>query len=207
MVGFGPAIRAGFDLDDDRALMWMSQLAYETDALETIAETAPLWGFNPIEHVRAQARHIDTRAIISERGDCIVIAFAGTDPALDKNLMTDADCRLTPNDTHEGFQAAIGMTALIEAHPRPIFFTGHSLGAALAVLAAEKVKDGRFAPAKVYTFGMPRAGGRHFKARYDRFLGGRTYRLVHGGETVPCIPDSISVLGVYSPRFSMSAVC
>ena len=59
----------------------MSQLAYETDALETIAETAPLWGFKPIEHVRAQARQIDTRAIISERDDCIVIAFAGTDPA------------------------------------------------------------------------------------------------------------------------------
>jgi triacylglycerol lipase len=201
-------LRAGFDLDDARALMWMSQLAYETDALQTIAEIAPLWGFKPIEHVRAQARQIDSRAIIGERDDCIVIAFARTDPALDKNLMTDADCRLTPNDTHEGFQAAIDavwpqietrITALIEGNPRPIFFTGHSLGAALAVLAAEKVKDGRFVPAKVYTFGMPRADGRYFKARYDRFLGDSTYRLVHGGDTVPCIPDSISVLGVLTP--------
>jgi predicted lipase len=108
--------------------------------------------------------------------------------------MTDADCRLTLNDTHEGFQAALDaawplvetkLTALIQARRRPIFFTGHSLGAALAVLAAEKAKDGHLVPAAVYTFGMPRAGGRHFKSRYDRALGDCTYRLVYGGDTVP----------------------
>jgi len=126
-------LRAGFDLDDARAMMWMSQLAYETDAPQTIEEIAPLWSFKPIECVRAQARLIDTRAIIAERADCIVVAFAGTDPALSKNLMTDVDCRLTPNDTHEGFQAAIDaawpqietkITALVQASPRPIFFAG-----------------------------------------------------------------------------------
>lgn len=198
-------LRAGFDLDDARAMMWMSQLAYETDALQTIAEIAPLWSFNPIEHVRAQARLIDTRAIIGERADCIVVAFAGTDPALSKNLMTDVDCRLTPNDTHEGFQGAIDavwpqvetkIMTLSQASQRPIFFTGHSLGAALAVLAAEKVKDGSLRPSGVYTFGMPRAGGRLFKTRYNRFLGDCTYRLVYGGDTVPCIPDSVKVLGM-----------
>ena len=148
-------LRAGFDLDDARAMMWMSQLAYETDTPQTIAEIAPLWSFKPIELVRAQARQIDTRAIVGERADCIVVAFAGTDPALSKNLMTDVDCRLTPNDTHEGFQAAIDaawpqvetkITALIQASPRPVFFSGHSLGAAMAVLAAEKVKDGSLRP-------------------------------------------------------------
>jgi hypothetical protein len=201
-------LRGGFDLDDARAMMWMSQLAYETDAPQTIADIGPLWDFKPIDPVRVQAQRIDTRVIVGEREDCIVAAFAGTDPALDRNLMTDADCRLTSNDTHEGFQAALDaarplvetkLTALIQARPRPIFFTGHRLGAALAVLAAEKVKDGRLAPAAVYTFGMPRAGGRHFKSRYDRVLGDCTYRLVYGGDTVPCIPDSIAVLGTLNP--------
>ena len=199
------ASRAGFDLDDARAMMWMSQLAYETDTPQTIAEVAPLWDFKPIELVRAQARQIDTRAIVGERADCIVVAFAGTDPALSKNLMTDVDCRLTPNDTHEGFQAAIDaawqqietkITALIQASPRPVFFSGHSLGAAMAVLAAEKVKDGSLRPTAVYTFGMPRAGGRLFKTRYNRMLGDCTYRLVHGGDTVACMPDSVKVLGM-----------
>ena len=84
-------LRGGFDLDNARAMMWMSQLAYETDAPQTIAEIAPLWSFKPIEHVRAHAQLIDTRAIVGERTDCIVVAFAGTDPALSKNLMTDVD--------------------------------------------------------------------------------------------------------------------
>jgi triacylglycerol lipase len=198
-------LRAGFDLGDARAMMWMSQLAYETDSPQTIAEIAPLWSFRPIEFVRAQARQIDSRAIVGERTDCIVVAFAGTDPALGKNLMTDVDCRLTPNDTHEGFQDAIdaawpqvelNIAALLQASPRPIFFTGHSLGAALAVLAADKVKDGSLRPAGVYTFGMPRAGGRLFKTRYNRIFGDCTYRLVFGGDTVPCIPDSVKVLGI-----------
>ena len=154
-------LRGGFDLDDARAMMWMSQLAYETDAPQTIADIGPLWDFKPIDPVRVQAQRIDTRVIVGEREDCIVAAFAGTDPALDRNLMIDADCRLTSNDKYEGFQAALDaawplvetkLTALIQARPRPVFFTGHSLGAALAVLAAEKVKDGRLAPTAVYTF-------------------------------------------------------
>jgi hypothetical protein len=198
-------LRAGFDLGDARAMMWISQLAYETDPPQTIAEIAPLWSFKLIEFVRAQARQIDSRAIVGERTDCIVVAFAATDPALSKNLMTDVDCRLTPNDTHERFQAAIDavwpqvetkITALVQASPRPILFAGYSLGGALAVLAAEKMKDGSLRPAGVYTFGMPRAGGPLFKTRYNRIFGDCTYRLVHGGDTVACIPDSVKVLGI-----------
>ena len=64
-AAFSPQ-QAGFDLDDARAMMWMSQLAYETDAPETIAEIAPLWGFKPVQLVYAQGPVIDTRAIIGE---------------------------------------------------------------------------------------------------------------------------------------------
>ena len=46
-------------------------------------------------------------------------------------------------------------------------------------------------PAAVFTFGMPRAGGPTFAACYNRKLGGRTYRLVHGGDIVPCVPDAL----------------
>jgi triacylglycerol lipase len=190
-------LRTGFDLGDVRAMMWMSQPAYETDTPQTIAEIAPLWSFKPIEFVRAEARQIDSRAIVGKRADCIVVAFAGTDPGLSKNLMTDVDCRLTSNDAHDGFLAAIDaawpqietkIVALVQASPRLISFTGHSLGAAMAVLAAEKVKDGRLRPTAVYTFGMPQAGGRLFKTRYNRMLGECTYRLVHGGTRSPACP-------------------
>jgi hypothetical protein len=51
-------LRGGFDLDDARAMIWMSQLAYETDAPQTIADIGPFWDFKPIDPVRVQAQHI-----------------------------------------------------------------------------------------------------------------------------------------------------
>ena len=188
--------RGRFDLDDARAMMWMSQLAYETDAPATIKTIGPLWGFDPIPSLRAQGVAIDTRAIVGMRTDCTVVAFAGTDPALAENLLTDANARLTPANTHKGFQDALDavwpqIEPLIRASPRPLFFAGHSLGAALAVLAAKKAFDSGMAPAAVYTFGMPRAGGPSFAAAYNASLGDRTFRLVHGADTVPCVPDAI----------------
>jgi hypothetical protein len=192
-AAFAP-LRGRFDLSDARAMMWMAQLSYETDARHTIDKVGPIWGFEPVSRLRAQAPRIDTRAIIGKRFDCTVVAFAGTDPALSKNLITDISVRLTAQDTHEGFQNALDaiwpqIKEKIEGSALPIFFTGHSLGAALAVLAAEKAHDNGMMPAGVYTFGMPRAGGANFAVRYNDKLGDRTFRLVHGGDIVPCIPE------------------
>ncbi len=175
-------------------MMWMAQLSYETDAPRTIEIVGPVWGFEPVTPLRAQGLRIDTRAIVGVRPDCTIVAFAGTDPALPKNLITDATVRLTADDTHEGFQNAFNaiwpqIEMLLQTDARPLFFTGHSLGAALAVLAAEKAHDIGRTPAAVFTFGMPRAGGADFAGRYNGKLGDRTFRLVHGGDIVPCIPE------------------
>lgn len=205
-AAFSPQ-RARFDINDARAMMWMSRLAYETDAPSTIAQIGPLWGFQPVQHVRVQALTLDSRAIVGVRPDATVVALAGTDPALARNLITDAGIRLTQANTHEGFQAAAdAVWPQIEAHIRastpPLFFAGHSLGAAMAVLAAEKAFDLGLAPAAVYTFGMPRTGGPAFAARYNAKLGDRTYRLVHGNDTVPRIPDEIADAGVLGALLS-----
>ncbi|HTT48756.1 MAG TPA: lipase family protein [Pseudolabrys sp.] len=190
------ATRGHFDLDDARAMMWMAQLSYETDvnALPTIAEIGPKFGFKPIPHFIGTGTAIDTRAIVGERPDCTVVAFAGTDPALADNLVTDAKVEITANDTHKGFQEALDavwrqIEAAIRTSQRPLFFTGHSLGAALAVLAAEKAHDNNMPPAAVFTYGMPRTGSGIFATRYNGKLGDRTFRLVHGGDIVPCIPE------------------
>ncbi len=51
---------------------------------------------------------------------------------------------------------------------RPLWITGHSMGAALATLAADKaVREGLDNVKGVYTFGSPRVGDSGFK---DRFL-------------------------------------
>jgi hypothetical protein len=97
---------------------------------------------------------------------------------------------------HAGFESALRVVwpalqvALAGASPGGrLLFTGHSLGAAIAVLAARRASavaavDG------VYTFGMPRCGGRAFAEAYEAALGARTYRFVNGHDIVPTVPPS-----------------
>jgi len=68
---------------------------------------------------------------------------------------------------------------------------GHSLGAALAVLTADRtLVDADVRATAVYTFGMPRTGDADFAARYNDKLGAATFRLVHGDDIVATVPTS-----------------
>jgi triacylglycerol lipase len=66
-----------------------------------------------------------------------------------------------------------------------LWFTGHSLGGALAMLCAHGW-DG--AVEGVYTFGQPRAGDAAFRNEYNERLGAATFRVVHGDDIVPRVP-------------------
>lgn len=65
---------------------------------------------------------------------------------------------------------------------RPLYYAGHSLGGALAVLAAAA----RPATA-AYTFGAPRVGDPDFTRRLE---GTAIHRLVNGRDLVPTVPPS-----------------
>lgn len=74
---------------------------------------------------------------------------------------------------------------LIQEKPqREIWFTGHSLGGVIAVLAAIESD----CPNPVYTFGCPRFGDREFASR----LGIRHYRLVNRDDIVVRFPPRFS---------------
>jgi triacylglycerol lipase len=191
-----------FKIGNARAMMWMSQLAYETGRPQTIAAVGNLWGFagvTPfIRHKISLAASFDTCGIIGERADAIVLAFAGTDPAVWETLITDVNFVPTARNTHAGFQAALdAVEPEIEqamekskSSRKPLFIAGHSLGAALAALAAQFAEGKGAKPRAVYGFGMPRAGGEQFQADYNARLGPVTFRLVHGLDIVARIPRS-----------------
>jgi triacylglycerol lipase len=188
-----------------RALMWMSQLAYETGRPATIEAVAPKWGFLPVtpfSHLKTSALgSFDTTGLLGERNDAIVLVFAGTDVGMWRTVVTDGQALLSPDtDTHMGFQAALNAAqgtiqqAVNKSQQtgKPLWIAGHSLGAALAALAAQFADSLHHAAKAVYLFGMPRPGGARFQADYNgnANLGPVSYRFVHGLDIVARVPPS-----------------
>ncbi|MFO1038732.1 MAG: lipase family protein [Geminicoccaceae bacterium] len=187
-----------------RALMWMAQLAYEGTDDAKMRRVLALWGFDPASLVTKVAATVgiagiaSTSYFIARRPDSVVLAFQGTDPANLANWLTDFWAVPTDAGLHGGFAHALDaaapgvLAAVQELAPTglPLMLTGHSLGGALAVLAAEHLTRNGVTPAGIYTFGMPRVGGIEYARTYDDMLGNRTFRLVHGEDLVPRMPPS-----------------
>jgi pimeloyl-ACP methyl ester carboxylesterase len=192
-----------FDLGNARAMMWLSQLAYETADESKVREILKAWDLE----MRAFKSN-DPVTGLPPRSACVVVAgglgatfvsFAGTDPIKVEDWITDFSIRQNTMTLHSGFQAAVEsvwqlIEAAIKSGPpqQPLFFAGHSLGGALAIIAAERVLRQLKVRAKaVYTFGSPRTGGAEFFKNYTPELGDSTFRVVHGTDLVAAVPPSL----------------
>jgi hypothetical protein len=193
-----------FDVATARALMWMSQLAYETDEFDKMQRILAAWGFDlaaadvVIREERAPLVVARTHCFVTTSGDTAIVAFAGTDPIDLANWITNFNARLGAAGSAEGYETAAAVAwpelkarlTRLPAGTR-VFVTGHSLGGALAVLIARNIVNDQLAEvAAVYTFGMPRAGNEDFANKYNAALGPRTFRLVHGDDLVPTVAPS-----------------
>lgn len=198
--GFSP--EADFRLGTARAMAWLSQLAYETDEPDKIAQLLGGWGLRLIDGViAAEASTVlpiaSTHGFVAAGRGATFVAFAGTDPVVLANWITDFDAHLTRMGTASGYAEAAAIVrdavaARVEkrsAAENRLFFAGHSLGGALAAVVAHGTAAAD-APAAVYTFGMPRPGNGDFKRAYDAAIGTATYRLVHGADLVPTVAPS-----------------
>ena len=105
------------------------------------------------------------------------MAFSGTDPLKIEDWITDFTPQRTVSDLHKGFEDAVTtvwplVEAAIKNRPadqKKLFFTGHSLGGALATIAAARAAlDPETVATAVYTFGGPRVGGSAF---WERIMG------------------------------------
>jgi triacylglycerol lipase len=197
----GFAASAPFRLDDARAKMWMSQLAYETAHQSKVESVLGAW------HMTMHAfKRNDPITGLPPKSACVVVAgghgativaFAGSDPLKVEDWITDFNVQRSTEDLHRGFQDAVAtvwpaISPVIANRPvpeNPLFCTGHSLGGALAIIAAGRaMSELNVEATAVYTFGSPRTGGAAFFDGYTPRLGDATFRLVHGTDIVATVP-------------------
>jgi triacylglycerol lipase len=194
----------GFDLGTARAMMWLAQLAYEVrDARHKVIPVLRRWGLE--RHALISKERLgrfpltSTHGIVAKGRGAVLVSFAGTDPLALANWFTNLHLGPRTRDMHYGFRAAIEsvwneLAAALRAagSDTPLYFSGHSLGGALAVTAAERaLRELHIVAAGVYTFGAPRVGAAAFADAYNACgLGERTYRLVHGLDIVPTVPPA-----------------
>lgn len=137
------------------------------------------------------------RTMPQHRHPFAVLVFRGTTGL--RNWFLDMDVRPEPlaprTVVHRGFVEALGrvlqdLRPHLEALTVPLFMTGHSMGGALAQLAAW------YHPAQaVYSFGAPRVGDAGFG---DLMADVSIYRLVNGRDVVPELPPSTRLLSFRS---------
>lgn len=95
---------------------------------------------------------------------------------------------------HKGFRDALEevwdeIEEFLFSMNYPVFYTGHSLGAALAILAA-----GKISPHALYHFGSPRVGNSDF---VKTLSGVRAYRIVNNRDIVTTVPPSLGPFEFY----------
>lgn len=142
----------------------------------------------------------DTQVLVTEKG-VTCFSFRGTSDFRD--ALTDANILLTgapdlpvrEGRLHHGCVRAVEsvipqLAKICRELPdgQPLYFTGHSLGGALAPLAAYLLALEGFNVAGVITFAGMRFADPVFRRNYHRVLGDRTWRVVAQYDVVPHLP-------------------
>lgn len=153
---------------------------------------------------------LDTQGVVAADDDTVVIAFRGTEMQKWADALTDLSALLVPGyggRVHQGFKQAFEgitdeMEPLLKDHAHKKFYlTGHSLGGALATLAAVKLHPKHKVEA-VYTFGQPAVGDQAFADAYPHPE--RHFRFINNlnkvYDPVPLVPlqEKIASLSWFS---------
>ena len=122
------------------------------------------------------------------------VAFRGTEPTAWSDIKADLKIRRVKVPTgfvHRGFRDALDEVWsdvsdwLVKQKKEHVFFTGHSLGGALATLAASRWNT---ETTHLYTFGSPRVGGKKF---IQSFKFNERYRYRNNNDIVTKVPFEI----------------
>ncbi len=179
------------------ALADLSHLAYYGPAF--VEKQLRHWGYDAFQWVEDDKS--DTQAFVAGKGNHLAICFRGTSSG--KDVLVDtrflkARAYGGRGRVHRGFDNALGRVweelraAVDELGPdRKLFVSGHSLGAALAQLAAHRFALDGFTVAGVYAYGSPRVGNPEFRDAYNEMLEPATFVHINNKDIVARIPPRI----------------
>lgn len=185
-----------FDWKTTLSLSLASRQAYGSGAA-VIDTVKNLWGVQSCEFFDVD----DTQCFVAATDNVVLVAFRGTTSVQD--WLADLNIFSTdrPYGTvHRGFRNAF---AVVEPQLRaevqkfaekPVLITGHSLGGALAVIAAAEWQ-GVFDVRWLYTYGQPAVGKGSFPGFMNHHYGAKYIRVVNDDDIVPQIPPTYSHMG------------
>ncbi len=172
-----------------------SSIAYEDD---TVARQ--LFSELGVEHSMFFSG-VSTQAYVGKGpGGKTVISFRGTEGTCVADIVTDVRFKKVSykvGKVHEGFKLALDeVYSYLVAHlegittkDSKIVINGHSLGGALALLCATRLKlEEGYKDVTLYTFGQPKAGDKEFIEKVEELFKDEYFRVVNDEDVVPKLP-------------------
>ena len=178
------------------SLALASQLAYASrDEIDATAIGS--WGLSTCQFIESG----DTQCFLATTADVALVAFRGTESVADWLADLNARSLVRPyGAVHRGFYHAFRdaqsplQAALDDLGTRSIVLTGHSLGGALATVAAAEwcgTRDIR----SVYTYGQPRCGNHALRSYVNQHVGAIFNRFVNDDDIVTRVPPGFRHVG------------
>jgi hypothetical protein len=169
----------------------------------------------------------NTQVYVAQNDASIVVAFRGSEApttldGLKDWLLTNANNYLILPEGragtdfaaagvgarfHRGFLEALAMVweplleavnQALKAKERPLWVTGHSLGGALALLAAWRLQRSFVSVQEIVTFGAPMIGNDAAAKAFEQEFPGKIFRYVDLEDVVPHLPSVSLVANAYT---------
>lgn len=186
------------------AMLGIEPLKFESSILQDYFKKAGFNGVKLLENVEK-----GVQGIVAWSDKINVVVFRGTHSTngikTDLNFFMSANSfAAMPGGLHGGFKAAFdsvqpALNSALDVKGRPgvpTYYIGHSLGGALAMLAAT---DGLSKGVKVeglVTLGQPRTGNVNYAANFSSVLREKYFRYVNGNDPVPHLPPAPAAASV-----------
>ncbi len=167
----------------------IAKLAYFRD--DIVRKSLAAVGFEDVMFVEEDGAQA---YVLNHEHDCIV-ACRGTEPDDWNDLRADVNAFSviveSAGRVHRGFKREVDdlwpkLEHVLRENEKTLWFTGHSLGGAMATICAGRCKLSEISsnPQGLFTFGSPRVGNR----RYINYVKIHHYRWVNNNDIVTRVP-------------------